>query len=330
MAPHICQSQVNEVTDIRRIFLQLFLVIALVGCLSVPAEAADSNSQAGRIVTASGSLNVRSSPSSAAAVVAKLSKDSLVTLLSRSGSWWKVEYDQNRYGYCHSDYIQILTAEAISVNTQSGSLNVRSGTGTQYAKIGSVARNQTVLRLSQSNGWSKILYNGTKTGYVSSRYLSQSNPPVSRWVRNMKQTDPRWAEKEVADSGKTFAKIGCATTAIAMLESHRTGIVRYPDEMMTMLKYTPSGSVYWPAHYTVVSQSENYLQRIYDLLKQGKPILFGATNSYGSQHWVIITGFAGGSITSDNFTIQDPGSNSRTNLQQFLAAYPNYYKFFYY
>jgi hypothetical protein len=65
-------------------------------------------------------------------------------------------------------------------------------------------------------------------------------------------------------------------------------------------------------------------------LKQGKPVLLGAKNVYGSQHWVVITGFAGGSLTAANFTIHDPGSNSRTSLQQFLNVYPNFYKYFYY
>ena len=222
----------------------------------------------------------------------------MVTLASRSGSWWKVEYAQNQYGYCHADYIRILSSEAVTVHTQSGGLNVRTGPGTGYAKTGSVAKGQTVLVLSASGDWSRILYNGNKTGYVSSRYLSGNNAPVSLWVRNMKQMDARWADKEVAQSGKTFSQIGCATTAIAMLESHRTGILRYPDEMMTHLKYTPSGSVYWPEHYAVVNQSTGYLERMYTLLKQGKPILFGATNRYGSQHWVIITGFTGGTTIS--------------------------------
>ena len=330
MAPHICQIHANEVNPIRRFLFPIFVCFLLLGCLVLPADAADSSSRAGQVITSSGSLNVRSSASSASPVTAKLPKNSLVTLISKSGSWWKVEYDNNRYGYCHADYIKVLSGEAVTVNTGSGSLNVRSGPGTGYTKTGSVAKRKTVLVLSSSGGWSRILFDGTKTGYVSSQYLSGGNAPVALWVRNMKQMDPRWADQQVATSGKTFSQIGCATTAIAMLESHRTGIVRYPDEMMTLLTYTPSGSVYWPSHYSVVTQKDNYLQRIYSLLKQGKPILFGATNQYGSQHWVIITGFSGGSITAASFTIQDPGSNSRTNLQQFLSAYPNFYKFFYY
>lgn len=315
---------------IRRIALQLTTLILLLACLVLPAHAADSSSKAGQVSISSGRLNVRSSASSGSAVVSSLYKGDYVTLISQSGSWWKVEYAENKYGYCHADYIKVLSGSPTTVNTRSGSLNVRSGAGTGYAKTGSVSKGETVIVLSNSGSWSRILYDGVKTGYVSSQYLSGSNPAVSLWVRSMKQMDDRWADTEVASSGKTLAQIGCATTAIAMLESHRTGIVRYPDEMMTLLTYTPSGSVYWPSHYTTVTNSSGYLSSIYSLLKQGKPILLGATNRYGSQHWVVITGFTGGDITADKFTIQDPGSNTRTTLQQFLTAYPNFYKYFYY
>ena len=55
-------------------------------------------------------------------------------------------------------------------------LNVRSGPGTEYKKIGSLKYAQSVKRIGiGSNGWSKIIYNG-KTAYCSSKYLSTSKP----------------------------------------------------------------------------------------------------------------------------------------------------------
>ena len=289
------------------------------------------DSKAGVVRTTSGNLNIRFGASSGSAVVSTLGKGSYVTLITKNGSWWKVEYAAGKYGYCHGDYIHATDGTPSRVNTTSGSLNVRSGPGTEYTKIGSVSKGETVIVLSSSGGWNKILYQGTKTGYVSASYVQSGYPSISLWVRDMKQMDTRWADTIVANSGKPFSQIGCATTAIAMLEAHRTGITVYPDEIMTKLKYTPSGSVYWPEHYTTVSNSESYLTAIYKLLQQGKPILFGATNQYGGQHWVVITGFTGGSsLNSNSFTIRDPGSYKRTTLDQFLKEYPNFYKYFYY
>ena len=188
-----------------------------------------------------------------------------------------------------------------------------------------------MLLLSTSGGWSRILYHGTKTGYVSSQYLSGYFRPVSLSVPNFKQTDSRWADKMVGDSGKPFSQIGCATTAVAMMESARQGRTIYPDVMSRQLRYTPSGDLYWPSHYTASTDPSGYLERIYQKLTQGKPVLLGMKNAYGSQHWVVVTGFTGGdTLTAGRFTIHDPGTYSRTNLQQLRDGYPTFYKFYTY
>lgn len=301
----------------------------LFACLALPAHAADSNSQASKITTSGGRLNVRSTASTAASTVATLSNGSYVTLISKSGSWWKVEYAKGQYGYCHSNYISAVSGSTASVTASA--LNVRSGTSTAHAVTGYLHNGETVIILSTANGWSKILYHGTKIGYVSAKYLSTGYAAVSLWVPNLKQTDSRWSSTLIGQSGKTIAQIGCATTAIAMVESHRRGYTIYPDVMARELTYTPSGSVYWPRHYITVTNSTNYLSAIYTRLTQGKPVLLGVHNGAGSQHWVVVTGFTGGgSLTPSRFTIHDPGTYSRTNLQQLLDLYPAFYKFFHY
>ena len=322
-------EKTQEVIDIRRILILILICIMFAAVLILPARAAALDSKAGAVTTTGGRLNVRAQASSNAPVVATLSKGNYITLISQSGSWWKVEYGAGKYGYCHSDYITIVQGTPVTVNT--GALNVRSGPGTSYDRIATVYQSETVILLTTSNGWSRILYHGTKTGYVSAKYLSNYYAPVSLWVQNFKQMDPRWADVRIGTSGKTMAQIGCATTAIAMLESHRVGRAINPEEMSRNLKYTPSGNVYWPSHFRSVNDASGLLGGIYSRLQQGKPILFGATNAYGSQHWVIITGYTGeSSLTASGFTIRDPGSYSRTNLQQFLNEYPNFYKYFFY
>lgn len=293
------------------------------------AAAASAGSMAGAVTTSGGRLNVRSGPSTGAATVAALRKGSYITLLSKSGDWWYVEYGKGTYGYCHEDYITVVEGSPVSVNTQSGSLNIRSGPGTAYTRTGTLGKGEWVILLSSSGGWSRVLHHGTQTGYVSSDYLSASYSRVSVNVPDFKQNDNRWAGTRIGQSGKTMAQIGCATTAIAMMESVRTGDTVYPDEMAGRLRYTPSGSVYWPEHYNVVTNPGDYLNGIYTLLKQGKPVLLGARNAAGKQHWVVVTGFTGGSIlTAAGFTIRDPGSVSRTTLGQLLDLYPHFYKYF--
>lgn len=318
--------------------ISAILIISVLFATTITTNAVTASSTAGTVAISSGSLNVRSNASSSSLVIFSLYKGSYITLISKNGSWWYVEYAKGKYGYSHADYIKTVSSKTATLNTQSGNLNVRSTASIYGTKTGTLPKGEVVIVLSTYGQWSYILYNGIKTGYVSSQYLSvissnitSSYKAVTLSVPSFKQTDTRWASVKIGSSGKTIAQIGCATTAIAMMESYRTGTTIYPDAMSKRLSYSSTGSVYWPSNYTVITSSSGYLKSVYDKLIQGKPVLFGAKNSYGSQHWVVITGYKGGStLSASSFLINDPGSNSRTTLQEFLNSYPTFYKYFYY
>jgi len=298
------------------------------------AEAAGVDSTAGVVSTSSGSLNVRGSASTSSSALTSLSNGSYITLLGKSGSWWKVEYDAGSTGYCYASYIDEVSGScAAYVNLASGSVNVRSGAGTGYSVKTTLAKDTAVVVISASGGFSRILYNGISTGYVSSSYIQKyggtSYSAVSLSVPSYKQTDSRWSGVALGTSGGTIGTIGCLTTALAMSESYRTGTTITPSAEAAKLSYTAGGSLYWPSNYTF-STSSGYLSTLYSLLKSGKPVLFGATGSYG-QHWVVVTGYTGSSsLTASGFTINDPGSSSRTTLQQLLNSYPTFNKLAYY
>lgn len=305
----------------------VLVLVLILSFIPVGASAAGSGSSAGVISVSWGSLNVRSS-ASAGTILTSLNKGTYVTLLSKSGNWWRVEYAEGRYGYCSADYIAQASSYTASTTA---ALNVRTGPGTSFGVIDWLSNGQQVVVLSSSGKWRKVLFDGTKVGYVSGSYLETGSAysPVSLSVGLYRQTDSRWAYVEVGSSGSTIGSIGCATTALAMTESYRTGTTITPSMMETRLNYTPGGSVYWPSNYRANTGS-GYLQLLYDLLKAGKPAIIGVKNSYGSQHWVVVTGFTGGSsLSASAFTINDPGS-ARTTLQDLFNTYPYFYKVMHY
>ena len=319
-------------------FILTFLIVFSLILPVVPAKAATMDSSVGAVTTGGGSLYVRSSPSTGSSVLAALKKGSFVTLLSKSGSWWRVEYANGKFGYCHANYITPVEGTPAKVQTDGDVLNVRSGPGTSHGRIATVPHGSIVLVRSEENGWSKILYHGTKIGFVSSKFLSgqhsgstsQNYSAISLAVPSFKQTDKRWASTPLGTTGGTIGKIGCAVTGIAMMESYRTGTTIYPNTMASKLSFSAGGAVYWPSHFKVYNTGSGYLAQIYELLKEGKPVLLGSKTSAGRQHWVVITGFTGGNtLTTSGFTINDPGS-SRTTLQQHLNSFPILYKFFSY
>ncbi|NCC69595.1 MAG: hypothetical protein EOM14_15660, partial [Clostridia bacterium] len=153
----------------------IVLIIALIAALpSVSAKAADSGWAAGIVSTSWGSLNVRSLPDTGGTVLTKLPKGSYVTLLERSGEWWRVEYGPAKYGYVSAYYISSV-AGAYAAGVTAYYLNVRAGAGTNNSVKEVLKNGDTVIVLSAAGGWCRILYNGTQTGYVSAKYLSSSS-----------------------------------------------------------------------------------------------------------------------------------------------------------
>lgn len=298
--------------------------------------AADASSKAGKVVTESTALNLRKSATTSSAVVKQMKKGKYLTLLKKEGSWWKVEYAAGKTAYAHGDYIDTVSSKAMYVATKSGNLNVRSSASASAEIRTTLAKGTAVLRLSEKNGFSKILYNGSSTGYVSSAYLSpltsESYKKISLSVPSYKQTDSRWASIKIGTQGDTIKSSGCTTTALAMTESFHLGRTVTPADMVKKLTYSSSGMLYWPSDYaTELITSSDYLSKIYSLLAKGKPVILGMKKSGGSQHWVVVTGHSksSSSLSASDFTINDPGSGTRVLLSEFVSAYPSAYKIAY-
>lgn len=296
------------------------------------ASAKESYPMAGRVSTVSDNLNVRSR--AGGEVVSSLPKDSYVNLISLESGWYKVEYADGRYGYSSADFIKaLLNSYSATVETSSGRLNVRSSAGGTI--VNSLASGTRVTVISTSGDWSRIIYHGIRTGWVSNKYLvkngSTDYKAISLKVPDYKQTDSRWANKKIGATKYTIGQIGCTTTALAMAESYRTGKTVYPDTMESRLSYSSGGSLYWPGNYSATTNFSNYMQTIYNLLAQGKPVIVGAKKANGSQHWVVVTGYTGASTLKPTaFKINDPGTASRTNLGHFFSEYPYLHKIVWY
>ncbi len=313
----------------RRCICTVLCAVFILSIASFAASASSTYPVAGKVTTASGNLNVRSS--AGGSIVYSLPKGSYVNLISNSNGWYQVEYLAGKYGYCSADYITpVSSSYGATVRTNSGRLNVRSSAGGTI--VNSLASGTRVSVISESGGWCRVVYYGTNTGYVSSSYLSKNSySAVTLKVSNYKQTDTRWANKKIGSTKYTIGDIGCTTTAIAMTESYRTGTTIYPDAMSKKLSYSSSGMLYWPDNYSNTTDFTNYMETIYNLLRQGKPVIVGAKKANGSQHWVVVTGVYGvNTLTPAAFKINDPGSSTRTNLGQFFTVYPYLHRIVWY
>ncbi|WP_310883623.1 SH3 domain-containing protein [Priestia megaterium] len=163
-------------------------------------------------VTAS-KLNVRSGAGTNYGIIGSVVKDQTLSVVSKSGSWYKINYN-GRTGYVSSDYVQssgtaTSPAENITYIVTASTLNVRSGAGTNYASIGSVTKGQKLSVVSKSGGWYKINYNG-RTGYVSSDYV-QSSGTTTPPAENITYIVTASTLNVRSGAGTNYASIGSVT-----------------------------------------------------------------------------------------------------------------------
>lgn len=308
-------------------FLITFLfALSLICIIPKPAQGAET-AQAGVVRTSYTRLNVRSSPSLSGTVLTGLNRGSYVTLLSRQGDWWKVEYASGRYGYCSDDYIETVAIQTATVSADGFRLNIRSGPSTSYPILSRFSHGAEVKVLSSSGGWAKVLFDGTRVGYVSEAYLTYgaSRRAVTLSVPRYAQKDSRWASVRLGSTRYTIGQIGCTTSAMAMVETCVRGYTVTPPVMAKELSYSSSGNLYWPSTYRAYT-GKDYLEVVYDELQRGRPVMIGGFTPSGAQHWVVIYGFQGGELKAENFLIRDPGSYNRTDLADFQARFSVFYK----
>ena len=165
------------------VFFSVFSVLSIGGDSRVYATGETG------VVTAS-KLNIRSGAGTNYSKIGSLAKGKTFTVLGsakdKSGvTWYKLKYN-SKNGYVSSKYVNIKqpTVTSISnlkgtVNTKKDPLIVRSGPGSSYNKLGSMAKGKTFNitgKSTDSSGvtWYRLTFNG-KTGYVSSLYVKTSS-----------------------------------------------------------------------------------------------------------------------------------------------------------
>ncbi len=112
-------------------------------------------------------LNVRSGPGTEYSKLGALSRGTLLDGELLSNGWVKFSYN-GQTAYVSGMYVQSVDNGQLSV--QCGTLNVRSGAGTSYSKIGALYRGTYVKPLETQGNWYKIGYDGGY-GWICADYV---------------------------------------------------------------------------------------------------------------------------------------------------------------
>ena len=120
-------------------------------------------------------VNLRSGPSLDYSVLMRVTSGTSITIVDDSYEWNYVAVPASGttvYGYMHDSLIDRGAVATASVTTKyGGKVNVRSGPGSSYKSLGSLATGTRVTVLLRGNGFSKISGGGL-TGYMANNYLT--------------------------------------------------------------------------------------------------------------------------------------------------------------
>ena len=120
-------------------------------------------------------VNLRSGPSLDYSVLMRVTSGTSITVVNDSYEWNYVAVPTSGttvYGYMHDSLIDRGAVTTASVTTKyGGKVNVRSGPGSSYKSLGSLATGTRVTVLLRGNGFTKISGGGL-TGYMANNYLT--------------------------------------------------------------------------------------------------------------------------------------------------------------
>lgn len=163
----------------RRIVSMLLVVMLLGTMLSISVSAADGGGiKTGVAFVSVNSLRLRSEPNTKSTTLNYASKNEVIVILGKSGSWYRVLYNLQE-GYMHSAYLNYQTVENVELGygvINTAKVNMRTGPGTGYKAIGQSSKDDLAYIIGINKQWYKVIWN-SKICYVRSDLLNLTEVP---------------------------------------------------------------------------------------------------------------------------------------------------------
>lgn len=184
-----------------------------------------------RVVTAKSGLNVRSGPGTNYSVKRALAQGSRVTVYETSGMWARIGDGE----WVYTQYLEdptntnssVTSSDTSGGSTTSGAyttkvtakigLNIRTGAGTNYKKVGAYANGSTVTILETKNGWGR-----TNKGWVYLRYTNSSSQNIVGNIEILRQNCYLYSNSNLTGTRYSYLK----NTSVVVLENVSAGIDR--------------------------------------------------------------------------------------------------------
>ena len=156
----------------------LVLAVFLFSGMAINANAATRELKKGIAFVEASSLRLRSEPSNTSKTLGYASRDEVVVVLGKTGSWYRVNYNM-QLGYMHENYLDYFVSEdaELGYGSVNGSdVRMRSGPSTSHTTLKTLNKGTKTYIIGINNQWFKIIY-GDQVGYISSDYLDLTEIP---------------------------------------------------------------------------------------------------------------------------------------------------------
>lgn len=158
--------------------ISLFLTLALMlSSMSFSVFAKGDIAYGIGFVTGSG-LRLRASDSTSSKILDSASKNEVVLVLDKVGSWYKVVYNL-QVGYMHGDYVSVATKENAEMGYGSingSAVNLRSGPSTSHKVVAQGNKGDKAYIIGLNEGWYKVIF-GQQICYIRSDYMDLTEFP---------------------------------------------------------------------------------------------------------------------------------------------------------
>jgi len=162
---------------------------------TAPTPTPTAPQEAGTVMYVTGDgVNVRESASAESDKLASLSKGVSVTAYNKVGDFYSVKLSDGKLGYIHKNYLSTEdpkkvtptatprptttpdTSNGTTMYVTGDSVNVRKSGSSSADKVASLVKGKQVTAYKKIGDWTYIRYGNEKYGYISSKYLSTTDP----------------------------------------------------------------------------------------------------------------------------------------------------------
>ena len=141
-------------------------------------DTATISNYGGEIIVTS-NLNIREQPNTDCEVYDMYECGSVVSYYNYYDGWYEIPYG-NGVAYLSGDYVREVTMDQLSSGSigvihATTDVNIRSGPGTSYERLGGLGNQQKAVYVGYSSGWYEIIIHEGQHAYVSGDYVAEDN-----------------------------------------------------------------------------------------------------------------------------------------------------------